>query len=100
MEWYLEKGPESDVVFSSRVRLARNLSNYPFPARMDEVLSRKMIDEIREVVEKNRKCGDNEFSYHDMKTMDSTERQVLVEKHMISPDLAGGNRESGVLTGS
>ncbi len=31
--WYSISGPENDVVVSSRVRLARNLVNYPFPSR-------------------------------------------------------------------
>jgi protein arginine kinase len=97
MEWYLESGPESDVVFSSRVRLARNLKNYPFPARMDEILSHKMIDDIREVVDRSDKKGEYGFVFYDMKALDQVERQVLVEKHLISPDLAEQKRESGVL---
>lgn len=97
MEWYLENGPEGDVVFSSRVRLARNLKNYPFPARMDEVLSRKMVDEIRDAVDKIDKSGDHRFAYYDMRTMNPTDRQIFVEKHLISPDLAQGKRESGAI---
>ena len=30
-KWYLETGPDSDVILSTRVRLARNLQNVPFP---------------------------------------------------------------------
>ena len=30
-KWYINKGPDSDVVLSSRVRLARNFVKYPFP---------------------------------------------------------------------
>lgn len=29
--WYAAAGPENDVVLSTRVRLARNLANFPFP---------------------------------------------------------------------
>ena len=34
MTWYLEEGPDSDVVISTRVRLARNLSDTSFPWRL------------------------------------------------------------------
>lgn len=33
-KWYEAPGEENDVVFASRVRLARNLADLPFPARM------------------------------------------------------------------
>ena len=32
--WYQTKGPKDDIAVSSRIRLARNLSGIPFPARM------------------------------------------------------------------
>lgn len=30
MNWYLQNGKESDIVVSSRIRIARNISGYPF----------------------------------------------------------------------
>ena len=36
MNWYKNKGNEGDIVLSTRVRLARNMTEYPFPARLDE----------------------------------------------------------------
>ena len=34
--WYAFKGPENDVVLSTRVRLARNLANFPFPGKFKD----------------------------------------------------------------
>ena len=34
--WYAFDGPENDVVLSTRVRFARNLANFPFPAKFKE----------------------------------------------------------------
>ena len=34
-KWYQHSGPEGDVVISTRVRLARNIENYPFPGSME-----------------------------------------------------------------
>ncbi len=97
MAWYLEKGPESDVVFSSRVRLARNFHSYPFPVRMDDVMSRRLLDDVKDSLLNGSETGKYRFSFYDMKTTKTTERQVLVEKHLISPDLAEAERESGAL---
>ena len=42
MSWYNEKGDMQDVVLSTRVRLARNLRDYPFVSRLTD----KQADEI------------------------------------------------------
>ena len=46
MKWYETKGRDSDVFVSSRIRLARNLKDYPFGERLDET-SRKEIIAVR-----------------------------------------------------
>lgn len=43
-KWYLREGRESDVVLSTRIRLARNLREYPFPHRLDAA-AKKVVDE-------------------------------------------------------
>ena len=35
-EWLKGSGPESDIVISSRIRLARNLADYPFISRVGD----------------------------------------------------------------
>ena len=44
-EWLRASGPESDIVISSRVRLARNLTDFPFIARATES-DRDQIEQI------------------------------------------------------
>lgn len=34
-KWYVDKGEQGDIVLSTRVRLARNLEEFPFPCRLD-----------------------------------------------------------------
>ena len=34
-KWYLGVGEQSDIVVSTRVRLARNIADYPFPAKLN-----------------------------------------------------------------
>ena len=47
MSWYLENGKESDVIVSSRVRLARNIKEFPFKIRMSKVQKEKMLEKIK-----------------------------------------------------
>lgn len=85
--WIDGKGPDDDVVLSSRIRLARNLSMYPFPIAMSEEDSEKVKKEIISSIKINSVLN-NEFDVYDMKDTSQLDRIALVEKHLISPDLA------------
>ena len=49
-KWYVDTGPDSDVVISSRVRLARNFNNYPFPHRSLPEQQEQIIKETCEAL--------------------------------------------------
>lgn len=53
MSWYHIPGNQQDVAVSTRVRLARNLAGYPFPARLDAAGARGIIETVGTVLEKN-----------------------------------------------
>ena len=46
-KWYIEKGEQGDVVMSTRVRLARNLEEYPFPGRLDSEGKRRVNEQVK-----------------------------------------------------
>ena len=46
LKWYEESADNSDVVVSSRIRLARNLSKYPFSPKLSKSQSKEMIKEL------------------------------------------------------
>ena len=50
MKWFEKAGSEQDVVMSTRIRLARNLSNYPFVGSMDPKQKEEVIEKIKEAV--------------------------------------------------
>lgn len=82
-QWMVGKGPDSDIVVSSRVRLARNLSEIPFPHRLSEEQAKGMISQIHETVDGfPREYG---MSFHYLRDVAPLQRKVLVEKHLISP---------------
>ena len=82
-KWYLGEGEQSDVVLSTRIRLARNLAEYPFPARLD-TKSRIAVNEIvRDAVP--AAAG---LKYIEMKTLTQAQIVSLAERHLISPEFA------------
>ena len=84
--WYYEKGPESDVVISSRVRLARNLKDYPFPVRMTEEQRNAVIEQTRAAMMDSKKELERKFLFYDIGKISTVDKQSMVERHLISPD--------------
>ncbi|MDD2585174.1 MAG: protein arginine kinase [Syntrophomonadaceae bacterium] len=86
-----QEGPESDIVISSRVRLARNLRLIPFPHLLDNKNGQKCLDNIKQAWQKST---DTELKGMDLITFNQTpalDRQILLEKHLISPQHAGSD---------
>lgn len=85
-KWLEGSGPDSDIVISSRVRLARNLSEVPFPHQMTEEQAQEVATAVAEVAEKSEvrsKLGSLEMAL--LNDLSGLDRQILVEKHLISP---------------
>ncbi|MDI3533738.1 MAG: protein arginine kinase [Thermosediminibacterales bacterium] len=85
--WMEGNGPEADVVLSSRIRLARNLRNVPFPHKANLEQADKIIKQVFDAIEKSSEFA-GQFRCFRMKELTHLERQILVEKHLISPALA------------
>lgn len=98
--WYIEKGPESDVAVSSRVRLARNFSEYPFPPKMNREQENKVLMRVTNAVANAKSGFSGDFKFIDIESLNPIDRQALVERHIISRDMAESQRKSGVLVSS
>lgn len=84
MSWYLQSGKESDVVISSRVRLSRNIKGIPFTTRAKASDLKRVFDLMKEAT---LSLGYG-LNFIALKDMDDLTRNVLVEKHIISMELA------------
>ncbi|MCG3180496.1 MAG: Protein-arginine kinase [Phycisphaerae bacterium] len=93
-EWLRGSGPMSDVVISSRIRLARNLAGYPFLTRADNDQRRELSDLIRGAITAVK--GDGSLSYLDIDKLGEMDRQLLVERHLISKQHAEGEGDRGL----
>ncbi len=88
-EWLRGSGPQSDIVISSRVRLARNLADFPFIRRCTD-RDRGAIEEIfhRAILESSELA---DVSYVHVDQLTALDRQLLVERQLISNELAEGD---------
>jgi protein arginine kinase len=89
--------PEADVAISSRVRLARNLESYPFTVRMSRAQSAEVLEKVRDAVFSGKSAGKHSFSYLDLQSLATLDKQFLVEKHLISPEFAEGDISRAVI---
>ena len=82
----VEKGPEYDIAITSRIRLARNFDDIPFSAKMGVKHQVDLIKRMEEIISGNKTYG--KLMFADMTTMHNIDRVSLMERHLISPDLA------------
>lgn len=94
-EWVRAEGPNSKIVLSSRVRLARNLRNMPFPGWAKKAERQRTLEVIRPVVEGLPEMASS-FS-DSMDNIPALDKQMLVERHLISREHAAKNVGSGVV---
>jgi protein arginine kinase len=93
-EWLRGSGPNSDIVVSSRIRLARNLADFPF-IRKCTGLDRADIEKtLRDRITTIKEWGD--ITYIDVNSLDEMDRQFLVERQLISREHADADGSRGV----
>ncbi len=85
-EWMRTTGPENDIVMTSRVRLARNLVGFPFPGWAKKDDRTRVMEKVRPALEELAEMKDS-FS-EEMTQLSAIEKQVLVERHLISREHA------------
>lgn len=93
--WLRGNGPESETVFSSRVRLARNLANRFFPSRATPKVKKETMEEILSAVKslpRFRNC-----TVLKIEELSDIDKQLLVERYLISRELADKKAGSAVV---
>jgi protein arginine kinase len=85
-EWLRGTGPESDIVISTRIRLARNLANSVFANRATTAQKSELEARIRDAILK----ADLPYKleYVEVMKLSSIDRQLLVERQLMSRELA------------
>lgn len=86
---------DTPIVISSRVRLARNLENYPFPHILNSEGANQVEQTISQVIMETE-ANNERLPYITLTELNRIEHKVLVEKHLISPALGGSTGARGV----
>lgn len=93
--WLSGKGPESEIVFSSRIRLARNIADFSFPCRASTSQKERVLTTIKEVHPFIARIKDSVFIR--MSDVTELDRQLLLERHVISRQHCLADKEKGLI---
>lgn len=91
--WLNSPGSHGGIVISSRVRLARNLGSFAFQRKLSRVRQEELVIHLGDAV--GRLARLPQALTLKVDTLSDPERQALVERQLISRDLASGKRPAG-----
>ena len=92
--WLEASGPHADIVLSTRVRLARNLQGHAFAPRLRDAERVQIYEQVRQAAERHSMLKGG--ICFDLASLSPLSRRVLLERHLISRELAGENGGGGV----
>jgi protein arginine kinase len=96
-EWLRGSGPNSSIVISGRVRLARNLRDFRFLTRMDQDERAACEEQVRKrILEAKIAPAERYVALHRTEALD---RKLLVERHLISKEHEDAKHPRGVALG-
>ncbi|UWG97861.1 protein arginine kinase [Dehalobacter sp. DCM] len=94
--YWMKDTREYPIVLSTRIRLARNLADSPFPHAMSPSDAEKVEMKVTEAFADFDFAGEA-LNYLPMKMLVPIEKKVLIEKHLISPDFASNDQARGIV---
>ncbi len=96
-EWMKGSGPESDIVISSRIRLARNLQSLPFPTLATAKYAAETVERVKAVMDTEELNEVSNFDFIALDEVSDLSKRVLVEKHLISPALVNESKNGALI---
>ncbi|HQJ15368.1 MAG TPA: protein arginine kinase [Candidatus Omnitrophota bacterium] len=94
-EWLKGTGPHSDIVISSRLRLARNIDKQPFPHWSSKKQSKSTLEACREAAGKSDLI--RKMTIFVLEDLDTVDKQFLVERHLMSYEHAQKTNSKAVI---
>jgi len=98
MTWLDASGPKSTIVLSTRIRLARNVRGIPFSQRAKDSDRTAVLQQVAEAAASSHRLAEA-VTFH-LDQLERPDRQLLHERHLVSKELAGLERESRPRPGS
>ena len=84
LKWYDKKGKNSDVVLSSRIRLARNTTEYPFSTKISADEGKNLVDRVFECISDSEYADG--FELKRMNGIGDNQRQLLYEQQEVNSE--------------
>ncbi|MFP4698527.1 MAG: protein arginine kinase [Eubacteriales bacterium] len=98
MKWYEDtKSGTHDVVISSRIRLARNLENYPFGSRLVKEQAEKLTNEVKKGFFQQSDTAKQYFDFINVNSVTNLDKTALMERHAISPMFINKETATGMI---
>jgi protein arginine kinase len=97
LKWYEQIVSDSDVVISSRVRLARNLVTYPFSSKIVEEQAAALVNEVKQISGALSEKENRRFYACNISTLSDIDKIAMVERHIVSPLLAEKEQTTGLI---
>ena len=96
-EWLKGIGPNSEIIISSRIRLARNLAHQPFSHRAKKPGQDEVLQTMTEALAQCHPLKGALFLK--LEALDEVDKQFLIERHLMSRDHALGANHKGLAVG-
>src|SRR5829696_6966419 len=98
MGWLDASGPSSDIVLSTRIRLARNIEGYAFTGRARDGERLRVLAQTRQAVSEVPSLA-GAVTYR-VDELPPTDRALLHERHLVSKELAGIDAQHPLRSGA
>ena len=95
--WYESQNGGNHILVASRVRLARNLVDYPFSMKITPQQERALVDEVHEKFFEQRDAGDDYYRYFDLENTGSLQKNAMAERYTITPYLRDRKEAAGAI---
>lgn len=96
-KWYEKSGEQGDIVVSTRIRLARNLEEFPFPNRLDAEQRKTINTLFEDAMKKGNSTIAEDFDFIALENLNPYEARSMAERHLISPEFAANPSGHGVI---
>lgn len=97
MNGYNLNGEYNDVVISSRIRLARNLTNYPFSQKLSNNQAIELVEELNRLIPVLESKLLVKINGYTLSSIDDTNKTAMIERHVVSPQLVTKKQSTGLI---
>lgn len=96
-KWYEKAGADGDIVCSTRIRLARNLRQYPFGGKATHEQRKEICERTKNALMAAGPVISEQFDYLELENLTEEKAVSLAEKHLISPEFISEPYDRAVL---